>query len=185
MNVLVAYATRHGATAGIAERLATRLRSRGVDAVARPVVDDLDLSQFDAFVVGAAAYMGGWLQEATAFVRRNRSRLTSRPTWLFSSGPVGPPTDAKGRDVLETSVPKEFGEFRSLGPRGLKVFFGAFDVNAPPIGLAERLMHRLPGAARNAIPSGDFRDWDAIDHWADEIATTLTVTSDAADAESR
>jgi menaquinone-dependent protoporphyrinogen oxidase len=185
MNVLVAYATRHGATAGIAEQLAARLRSRGLDAVARPVVADLDLAQFDAFVVGAAAYMGGWLQEGTTFVRRNRARLAGRPTWLFSSGPVGPPIDAKGRDVLAASVPKEFGEFMSLAPRGMKVFFGAFDVNAPPVGVAERLMHHLPAVARTAIPAGDFRDWEAIDAWADEIAASLAVTSGATNGEER
>ncbi len=28
-------------------------------------------------------------------------------------------------------------------------------------------------AARNALPKGDFRDWPAIDAWADEIAHEL------------
>jgi menaquinone-dependent protoporphyrinogen oxidase len=173
MNVLICYATRHGATAGIAERLAQRLATRGLTAVARPAAEVADPDGYDAYVVGSAAYMGGWLGDATAFVRRNRARLAAHPTWLFSSGPVGPLIDDKGRNTLETSVPKEFAEFQALHPRGTKVFFGAFDVDAPPIGLAEKFMHRLPAVARNAIPSGDFRDWDAIDAWADEIAASL------------
>jgi menaquinone-dependent protoporphyrinogen oxidase len=185
MNVLVAYATRHGSTAGIAERLAARLRSRGLAAEARRVTEAGDPSHYDAFVVGAAAYMGGWLGDATAFVRRHRALLQAHPTWLFSSGPIGPLIDAKGRNPLETSVPREFDEFRSLQPRGLKVFFGAFDPNAAPVGLAESLMHRLPAIARDAMPAGDFRDWEVIDAWADDIAATLHPTADVAATEVR
>ncbi len=37
MRVLVVYASRHGATAGIAERVAVGLRAEGVSAEARPV----------------------------------------------------------------------------------------------------------------------------------------------------
>jgi menaquinone-dependent protoporphyrinogen oxidase len=44
MTVLVTYATRHGATAGIAERIAAGLEQAGLPADARPVgeVRDLD-----------------------------------------------------------------------------------------------------------------------------------------------
>ena len=40
------------------------------------------------------------------------------------------------------------------------------------LGIGERLM-RLAPASTGALPSGDFRDWDAIDAWADDIAATL------------
>ena len=36
MHVLVAYASRHGATQGIAERIADTLRAAGLEAEARP-----------------------------------------------------------------------------------------------------------------------------------------------------
>ncbi len=176
MSVLVAYASRHGATEGIADRIAARLRDQGVDAVVRPASAVRDAASYDAFVVGAAAYMFHWLKDATRFVRRNRALLASRPTWLFSSGPVGTDTtDKDGRDVLEVSVPREFAELReAVHARGEKVFFGALDPDARPIGLAERFVALMP-AARNALPKGDFRDWAAIDAWADEIARDLAA----------
>ena len=45
VRILVAYATRHGATAGIAERIASRLAENGIPAEAHPVadVDDVGL----------------------------------------------------------------------------------------------------------------------------------------------
>jgi menaquinone-dependent protoporphyrinogen oxidase len=174
MSILVAYASRHGATQGIAERIAGRLRADGLDAEARPAADVDDAALYDAFVVGAAAYMFHWLGDATKFVHRNGRLLTERPTWLFSSGPIGTETvDKEGRDVLVVSEPKEFAEFRdAIHPRDEKVFFGAYDPAAKPIGLAERLTSLMP-AAKSALPGGDFRDWPAIDAWADTIAHEL------------
>ena len=179
MKVLVACATRHGATAGIAERIGERLRADGIDADVLPVSRVGDPARYDAFVVGAAAYMFHWHGDATSFIRRNRALLASRPTWLFSSGPIGTDlVDKDGRDVLETSVPREFPELRAaIDPRGERVFFGAWDPTAKPIGVAERFMKLLP-AAREALPSGDFRDWPAIDAWADEIAAALVAPAE-------
>ncbi len=174
MKVLVAYATRHGATRGIAERIADRLRADGLDAVAHAVGEVHDVHTYDAFVVGAAAYMFHWLGDATKFVERHRATLGTRPTWLFSSGPIGTDlVDKDGRDVFEVTIPREFPHLRELiGPRGERVFFGALDPDANPIGIAERFMTLMP-AARNSLPRGDFRDWPAIDAWADEIAEAL------------
>jgi menaquinone-dependent protoporphyrinogen oxidase len=175
MKVLVTYASRHGATAGIAERIAAGLRSAGLPTDLSPVTDVDDVTAYDAFVIGGAAYMFHWLKDATAFVKRHRARLADRPVWLFSSGPLGTDlVDKEGRDVLETGRPKEFDDFVDmLRPRAERVFFGAWDPEAPPVGLAERLMHLAP-AGKDAMPAGDFRDWPAIDAWAAEIARELT-----------
>ena len=92
MSILVAYASRHGSTQGIAQRIAERLGSHGLDAEARPAATVRDAARYDAFVVGAAAYMFHWLKDASAFVERNQALLAERPTWLFSSGQVGADT---------------------------------------------------------------------------------------------
>lgn len=178
MKILVAYASRHGATRGIAERIADTLGVRGFDVELRRVDQAGDLDAFDAFVIGSAAYMGGWLGGATTFVRENRTMLARRPTWLFSSGPTSADTvDSKGRDLLKASAPKEFAEFaRTIKPRDERVFYGAYDPEAPTVGTAEKVMSgfmRMLPAARNALPAGDFRDWPAIEAWAQDIAKAL------------
>jgi menaquinone-dependent protoporphyrinogen oxidase len=175
MNVLVVYASRHGATRGIAERIAQTLRGSELVVTLLPVEDVREPGHYDAFVVGSAAYMYRWLGEATSFVKHNRALLASRPLWLFSSGPLGTETvDEQGRDVLEAMAPKEFAELRgALHPRGERVFFGAWDPSQPPIGLAERFTRLMP-AARDALPAGDFRDWPEIEAWAASIADELT-----------
>jgi menaquinone-dependent protoporphyrinogen oxidase len=155
MPVLVVYASKHGATREIAERVAQTMAAIGQQAQARPVTAAGDLTGYDAFVVGSAVYMGHWQKEAAEFVRRNRAVLAGRPVWLFSSGPLGTePADAQGRDL-------------TIHPRGHRVFFG---VLAPGrLGLGERAIRKLP-AGRALLPEGDFRDWAQIEAWARDIA---------------
>jgi menaquinone-dependent protoporphyrinogen oxidase len=50
------------------------------------------------------------------------------------------------------------------------------DPAAKPIGVTERIVTLMP-AARNAFPRGDFRDWAAIDAWADDIARDLATST--------
>jgi menaquinone-dependent protoporphyrinogen oxidase len=170
--ILVAYASKHGATQEIAERIAERLAAAGQQAEARPVQAAGALGGYDAFVVGSAAYSMHWLKEATEFVRRNRAVLADQPVWLFSSGPLGTKaTDAKGQDLRTAAEPREIAEFQAaIHPRAHRVFFGALDPGT--LGFAERSLRRLP-AARAVLPEGDFRDWAEIDAWAGSIAHDL------------
>ena len=187
MKVLVAYASRHGATQGIAEAIAATLERHGMRVTLRPVANVGNPEGYDAYVLGSAAYMGGWMSEATMFVRRNREHLATRPVWLFSSGPINAgPLDDKGRDVVVASIPKEFAEFEPLlHPRDEHVFFGAYDPDQAAIGLAERMMSgfmRLLPVSRASLPIGDFRDWGAIEAWAESIAASLAETRELSPA---
>ena len=125
-------------------------------------------------VLGGAAYMFHWLKDATKFAKRHQAALQQRPVWLFSSGPLGTDqVDEEGHDVREAARPKEFQELTELlTPRSEEVFFGAYDPEQKPIGLGERVTRMMP-AAKDALPAGDFRDWERIDAWARQIAQQL------------
>lgn len=174
MHVLVAFASRHGATKGIAERIAETLRSTGLDTEARPAASVRNAGDYDAFVIGSAAYMFHWLGDAATFLRRNRAHLAGKPVWLFSSGPLGTEqTDAEGRDQKVTAIPREIPELAAaVNARDHRVFFGAYQAHRKPIGLAERFVSLMP-AARESLPVGDFRDWAEIEAWATGIARDL------------
>ena len=89
MTILVAYASKHGSTQGIAERIAEKLRQLGKEAEARPVEEVSDPGSYEAFVIGSAIYYGSWLKEATEWVHHHQAVLAQHPVWLFSSGPLG------------------------------------------------------------------------------------------------
>lgn len=172
MKAIVVYASKYGSTKGIAEFIAEKLREHGTEVEVQPVGAVCNPGDYGAFVIGSAVYMVHWLKEATEFVSRNRFVLANRPVWLFSSGPLGTETkDAQGRDLRDISGPQEIAELREMiKPRDHRVFFGA--LHSSKLALGHRMMHKLP-AAREALPEGDFRDWNEIEAWAINIAREL------------
>jgi len=186
-KVLVVYASRHGATRGIAQRIGDVLRTEGLEVDVAPADHAAGVGTADAVVVGSAIYMGSWLKDALEFVKRNEVTLAELPLWLFSSGPlprssmdkgpnVDPLTDALGPEEGPGSGGrKKIAEISAATyPEDHRVFLGAFDPDDPPKVTSERLVRMLP-AVKKALPAGDFRDWDAIEAWAREIAATLAA----------
>ena len=166
MNVLVTAASRQGSTRGIAEAIARRLRTRGLETTVGAPEDIVDAEAYDAFVIGSAIYEGHWLGPATSFVDRFAPTLSQRPVWLFSSGPVGDPR----RKLVQkmTANPSELPQLLALtGAREHRILAGKLT------GDGLRRTQRLSLLIFRGI-EGDWRDWPEIGHWADQIADELT-----------
>jgi menaquinone-dependent protoporphyrinogen oxidase len=188
-SMLVVYGTRHGATRGIAEFIGEVLRADGIDAAVEPADRVRTVTDVDAFIVGSAIYMGSWLNEPIEFLERHRDLLATKPVWLFSSGPLkGSTKESEGTDPLESALgplegPGSGGHRRiseletAIGARGHRAFYGAFDPTDPPKAMSERFVRMMPGS-KGILPPGDFRDWDAVDAWAHEIAATLRFSAE-------
>lgn len=173
MTVLVAYASRYGATAEIAERIAATLSSAGHEAVARPVAEAGDVDAAEAVVLGSAVYMGHWRKEASTFVKAHRASLARRPVWLFSSGPLPGAVipGSVGGNASEDGAPTELPEIvAAVTPREHRVFDGRLDPHK--LGVRDRLIRATP-AGKGLLPEVDGRDWPAIEEWARSIAREL------------
>ncbi len=160
MRILVTASSKHGSTAEIADAIADRLRASGAEVVRRAPEDVVSLDGVDAVVCGSPVYMSQWMPEASAFLQRFETQLAHLPTWAFSVGISG--------------VPKHAPQDPSrIGPVLMKVhvvhhqmFPGRYDPEL--FSLRERSIVRLAGGVE-----GDFRDWAAVDRWADGIAAEL------------
>lgn len=167
MFALVGYATRHGSTREIAERIATTLVEHGGTVELRTLDQVGDVHPYDAVVIGSAVYSGRWLAEATAFVRRQLPALAQRPVWMFSVGRLPEQGGLLGSFTRPDA--RELAECRArLHPRDHRFFGGA--VLPERLSMVQRMVFRAAGGRY-----GDFRDWDEVDAWADEIARKLTV----------
>jgi menaquinone-dependent protoporphyrinogen oxidase len=165
MTILVTYASKHGSTEEIAEHIAATLRRSGIETDLKPVETVRDVEPYAAVVLGSAIYYGSWLKEAREFVHRNEAALAARPVWLFSSGPLG--VEVKDAETQ----PKEFAEFNeTVKPHDPRVFFGALD--SSQLSFMERMVVKGVRA-----PEGDFREWAAIEEWAESIARALAPTT--------
>ena len=160
MKVLVSAASKHGATAGIADAIGSALMIRGFDVTKEEPAHVEDVLSFDAIVIGSAVYAGHWMKPAIELTERFAERFLGKPVWLFSSGPLGDPPKPTEEpvDVVEM--------MRATGARGHRIFAGKLD--KAMLSFPERA---IVGALR--APYGDFRDWDEIRTWADEIAESL------------
>ncbi|WP_128374513.1 flavodoxin domain-containing protein [Streptomyces cavernae] len=159
-SVLVAYGTTNGSTAQIAEDIADVLRKDGLEADARDAATVTHPESYDAVVVGGGLYAGRWQKDARHFVRRHRDVLAERPVWFFSSGPL----DAS---ASEKEIPPVHGVKKAmdrLDAREHVTFGGCLQEGAKGF------------VARKIVASGkggDYRDFTAIEAWADHIATEL------------
>ena len=163
MRVLVTFASRHSATAGIAEAVAAVLMEEGgpdLTVEVAPVEDVDSVADYDAVVIGSAIYLGRWLTDARDLVRRTQDDLRARPVWLFSSGPLGEPAAPAEDAADEDDLAEEIGAVAH------RTFPGA--LRRAELDRGERLAARLVSA-----PEGDFRDWDEVRHWAEEIVDAL------------
>ncbi len=161
-QILVAYATKHGATAEIAEKIGEVLRQEGLEAEVLPADRAGDPSAYGAVVLGSAVYIGQWRKEAAKFLEANEAALSGKPVWIFSSGPTG-----EG-DPVELMQGWRFpGKLQPIadriGVRDLAAFHGALDANK--LNFFEKFLIKNVKS-----PLGDFRDWEAITAWATAIA---------------
>jgi menaquinone-dependent protoporphyrinogen oxidase len=155
MLVLVAYATKHGSTAGVAETIAEELRSMEVEVDLVSLGDSADLEAYDGVVLGAPIYNMRWLKPARSFLKRHAAQLAEKPVAIFALGPRADEPEAweRSTDQLERSLAK----FEWLRPISIEVFGGA-----DPEG---------KGARR------DIRDWAMIRAWADGLPEAIDDAS--------
>jgi menaquinone-dependent protoporphyrinogen oxidase len=163
--VLVAYATKYGATHEIAEKIGATLREAGLLAEVLPADRFRGLDSYGAVVLGSAVYIGQWRKEAVKFIQANERALAAMPVWIFSSGPTG---EGDAVELLQGwRLP---GKVKSIAdriaPRDIAVFHGKND--PAKMNFIEKWMIKNVKA-----PLGDFRDWDAINAWATSIAVAL------------
>ena len=159
-NVLVTYGTKNGSTGEIARFIASVLRREGLEADVRPAAEVVDMTPYDAVVIGGALYMGRWHRDAGRFTRRHRRALRERPVWLFSSGPLDP-------SASERDIPPVSGAERAIDRTDARehVTFGGRLETGAKGRIARMILDQHRG--------GDFRDFARIDAWATGVARAI------------
>lgn len=166
MRVLVAVASKHGATSQIAQRIGEVLIGRGLDVTVTAADQVEHVQGYQAVILGSAVYAGRWMKETRDLADKIASGDPVPKVWLFSSGPIGDPPKPE-EDPVDVA-----GIVDAVAAREHRVFPGKIDKSKLSFG------ERAIVTALRA-PEGDFRDWDQISAWADDIATALQAEAEA------
>lgn len=164
-EVLVAYATRHESTRGIAAAIAEVLAGRGVKVRLEAVDAVGDLRAFRAAVIGCSVFGVEWMPGAHAFLASHARQLEAMPVWLFASGPSEPLPEGAAVDV----PPDLVAVIERIAPRDVALFAGSLQPHHVGTGL--RILSRL---ARSSFT--EHRDWGAVERWAEQVAEELGGT---------
>jgi menaquinone-dependent protoporphyrinogen oxidase len=168
-KILIAYASKYGATAEIAQKIGSGLQASGFEVETMPANKVKDVSQYQSIILGVALYMGQWRKEAVQFLKTYQGTLSSQPVFIFTSGPTGegdPVELVQGRLVPENLK----AVLDVIGPEEITVFGGKVDP-AKMNGFEKWIMKKVKA------PSGDFRNWQAISAWTAKISVSFRVNA--------
>ncbi len=165
MSVLVAYASKYGATAEIAQKLGEMLRNAGLEVEVFPADQVRDVKPYDAVVLGSAVYAGSWMKPVVELLQAQEQDLAIRPVWLFSSGPTG---EGEPVEIMHGWRYPEALEslLQRISPRDIALFHGKIDLEKMHWG--EKLIVKALRAK-----TGDFRNREALEAWAQNIVLAL------------
>ncbi len=162
-KILVAYATRAGSTAEIAQAIGQTLAAQGAAVDILPLSQVTNLPGYDAVVLGSAIRFGQWLPEAVKFIQQNQAVLSQKSVAFFAVHLM----NQGDNEASRTARLAYLDPVRKLiTPRAEAFFPGVGDMSK--VSFIERMIGRMVKS-----PEGDFRDWPAIRAWAESLQTAL------------
>ena len=159
-TILVAYGSKYGSTAEIAERIGEVLAKEGATVQVRPAADVGDLGPYDAVVLGGGLYAGRWQRAAPRVAPPPPTARPRRPGWLLCSGPLD--ASASERDIPPAPGVRRVADH--VGARGHVTFGGRLEGD---------VKGRVARMIVNSGKGGDFRDFEQIAAWATTVAQDL------------
>jgi menaquinone-dependent protoporphyrinogen oxidase len=177
-RILVLYASTHGHTAKIAARIAAALEDDGASVdlhqlhgnKSQPAPQD-----YDAVILGGSIHAGHHQRALVKWAGRHHTVLDLNPSAFFSVS-LTAADDAEEARAATRGYLDDFVEKTGWTPSRSATFAGALQYREYDIAtrvLMRLLMQRMHHPT-DASQDYDYTDWDAVERWAHELASTLT-----------
>jgi len=168
-TILVTYASRLGATAGVAEAIGKTLTDNGAQVEVRRMEEVTDLTPYSAVVAGSAIRDKQWLPEARQFMQTHQAALRQKP---FAAFLVCMTLAMKDGEKYRPHVATWLDPVRALvKPMSEGLFAGVLDIGQIS-SFSDRLKFRV-SVLFGVWQEGDHRDWNAIRDWAARLRPLL------------
>ena len=185
-HVAIFYATREGHTCRIAERIASRLQSRGLSVDLRNLKIESapgDLCQYSAIALAASVHIGRHEPEMVHFVKAHREQLDDIPAWFFSvtlsqagAQRTGDPSEKHLQFVADVqSMVTYFCRQTGWMPKHIVPVAGALLYSKYNflIRLIMKWIASRAGTDTDTSRDYEYTDWVALDRSADQIASEI------------
>lgn len=174
-EMLIAYVTRSGSTAEVAEALGVGLREAGIKVDVQPMTNVESIPAGKSVILGAALYMGGFPKEVHRFIARHREALAKLHPWIFVLGPIE--NKAEQFESARVQAEKELAKYPWLRPAEVRIVGGKFDPLTLTLPFPMSLIMHFPANPMRKLPASDVRDWEGIRAWAKSIAESLKTAA--------
>ena len=163
-RILVAYASKKGSTAEIAQAIAKELQAAGHTADAVEIAQGASPAGYDAVVIGGPMYVGK-IDGVGKFVKRHSADLARMPVAGFVVCLAAAAKDTEGMVLAEKGL---HAALDPLKPVAETIFAGKLD--------PEKLSWFQRWITKKVkSPVGDFRDWAVIAAWARELPGKMKI----------
>jgi menaquinone-dependent protoporphyrinogen oxidase len=177
LKALIVYGSNTGSTEEIAETIASKLSDRGIK------VDLVDLKKekhsrpedYDLVIVGSGIKMGKWTTEALNYLKNNEESLSLRPHAIFVSS--GFTSDPSRREQCRVDyIDAVLERYPKLKPVSTGLFGGVYNWKRYNFVIKRLVISLLKSMGQTEIDTSkplDFRDWDMINAWAEELTSLV------------
>jgi menaquinone-dependent protoporphyrinogen oxidase len=132
------------------------------------------LADYDAVILGSAVYQFRWLPDAMAFLKNNTAALSAMPVAYFIVGASLYNDTPENRAAVKKSfIDPVLTEYPDIKPLSIGLFGGAVDFKKEQYNLFEKFVLRILGLIAGFKDSADWRNWEYIKDWANEVGDQL------------
>lgn len=192
-KVLLAYATKSGSTAEVAEFIGKEIVKAGAEVEVLPIRDDIDLRAYDAVLVGGPMIMG-WHTQAVRFLQKNRAVLMQKPLAcfimamsltkmtdenrlpfpVFQDPRLAKPAKEPGKLSFKENYATVWNYLKPLRSRsaGIEPVSVAFFGGKLDLGQLS-FFNKLFVLLVIGVTPGDYRNWEAMRTWTASLLPTL------------
>jgi menaquinone-dependent protoporphyrinogen oxidase len=167
-RILVAYATKRGSTAEVAQAVGDELGKTGAEVDVQEISTIKSVDGYHAVVVGSAVRVGKWLPETVQFIKNHHAALSKVPVAYFVVCITLSEDTPENRKTVLAYLDPVREEIPDVKPVEIGLFAGVIDMKKLPL-MLRFVVNRVKA------PKGDFRDWANIRQWAKRIRPSLAI----------
>jgi menaquinone-dependent protoporphyrinogen oxidase len=175
-KVLVIYATNHGHTRKIANRIAEVLRGKGIEVDLREATDDSapDSGGYDGVLAAASIHAEHHQREMVEWAIANRPNLESKPSTFISVSLTAADDTEEAHKATQRCIDAFLEETGWTPTRTVSVAgalqYQEYDFFTKTL---MRLMMKRGGHPTDASRDYDYTDWDRVEQIGSEFAAQI------------